>query len=83
MQKPVQFDTPTVASREAKLSKLADSLVFELQQKTALLRDALDYEESRAVVRNPADPQYPMMARSLRIRLHNLQKTISTLKSVA
>jgi hypothetical protein len=83
MQKPVQSDTPSAASREAKLTKLADSLVFELQQKTALLQDALAYEESRAIVRNPADPQYPMVARSLRTRLDNLQKTISTLRSAA
>jgi hypothetical protein len=83
MQNPVHFDTPTVASREAKRSQLANSLVFELQQKAALLQAALAYEESRATARDPADPQYPMLARSLRSRFDNLQKTISSLKAAA
>jgi hypothetical protein len=83
MQNPVQFDTPTVASREAKRSQLANSLVFELQQKAAMLQAALAYEESRATVQDPADSQYPMLARSLRSRFDNLQKTISSLKAAA
>ena len=83
MRNPVQFDTPTVASREAKRSQLANSLVFELQQKAALLQAALAHEESRATVRDPADPQYPMLARTLRSRIDNLQKTISSLKAAA
>ena len=59
MQKPVQFDTPTVASRRAKPSKLAELLVLELQQKAALLQDALAYEESRAIVGKPGRPAVP------------------------
>jgi hypothetical protein len=83
MQNPVRFDTPTVASREAKRWQLANSLVFELQQTAALLQAALAEEERRAIVRDPADPQYPMLARSLRSRFDNLQKTISKLKAAA
>ena len=83
MQNPVQFDTPTVASREARRWQLANSLVFELQQTAALLQVALAEEERRAIARKPADPQYPMLARSLRSRFDNLQKTISSLKAAA
>ena len=83
MQDPVRFDTPTVASREHTRSQLANSLVFELQQMADMLQAALADEESRARVRDPADPKYPMLARSLRERFANLQKTISSLKAAA
>ena len=52
MQDPVRFDTPTVASRDATRSQLANSLVFELQQMAALLQTALAEEERRAIVRS-------------------------------
>jgi hypothetical protein len=83
MQDPFRFDTQTVASRELTRSQLATSLVFELQQVAALLEAALVDEESRAAVRDPSDPQYPMLARSLRSRFDNLQKTITSLKAAA
>ena len=83
MQDPVRFETPTVASREATRSQLANSLVFELQQMAALLKAAFEDEEARATVRNPSDPRYPILARSLRSRHDNLQKTISILKAAA
>jgi hypothetical protein len=83
MQDPVRFDTQTVASRELNRSQLATSLVFELQQMAALLQTAWEHEENRATVRNPSDPQYPMLARSLRSRFDNLQKTIAILKAAA
>ena len=83
MQDPVRFDTQTVASRELNRSQVATSLAFELQQMAALLQAALEHEESRAAVRDPSDPQYPMLARSLRSRFDNLQKTIASLKTAA
>jgi hypothetical protein len=83
MQDPVRFDTPTVASRDSSRSQHANSLVFELQQMAALLQAALAEEESRATVSDPTHPQYPMLAKSLRSRFENLQKTISSLKAAA
>jgi len=83
MQDSVRYDTPTVASRDATRSRQASSLVFELQQMAALLQASLEDEENRTRIRNPSDPQYPMLARSLRARHDNLQKTISSLKAVA
>jgi hypothetical protein len=83
MQDSVRFDTTSVGSRDTTRSQIACSLVFELQQTAALLQAALEKEESLARVRNPADPQYPMLARSLRSRFENLQKTISSLKAAA
>ena len=83
MQDSVRFDTLGVGSREATRSKLAGSLVFELQQMATLLQNALAHEESKSAVRDPSDPMYPMLARSLRTRFENLQKTISSLKAAA
>lgn len=82
MQDPVHFGTPAVTSQDARRSYLATSLVFELQQMAALLAGSLEDEERRAAVRDPANPQYPMLARSLRTRYDNLQKTISSLMAV-
>jgi hypothetical protein len=83
MQDPVRSDTHTVASRDAARSHAANSLVFELQQMAALLQAALAEEESRATVPDPSDPQYSMLARSLRARHDNLLKTISSLQAAA
>jgi hypothetical protein len=83
MQDPVRSDTHTVASRDAARSQAVNSLVFELRQMAALLQAALAEEESRATVRDPSDPQYPMLASSLRARHDNLLKTISSLQAAA
>ena len=83
MQTPFRFDANTAASRHSARTQLANSLVCELQQKAALLEAALADEESRARLRDPSDPQYSMLARSLRSRFDNLQKTITSLKAAA
>jgi hypothetical protein len=77
------FDTFIASSPEATHTQLASSLVFELQQMLSLLQAALAEEERKATVRDPADPQYPMLARSLRSRSDNLQKTIFCLQARA
>jgi hypothetical protein len=83
MHAPLHIDTSTVALRELTRSQMAISLAFELQQIAALVQAALAEEEERARVRDPSDPQYPMLARSLRDRFSNLQKTITSLQAAA
>jgi hypothetical protein len=83
MRDALHFATPDVASRELNRASLATSLAFELEQVAALLQSALAEEEGKAKVKDPADPQYPMLARSLRTRHDNLQRTISSLKAAA
>jgi hypothetical protein len=83
MKNEVHFDTFIASPPEPTHAHLASSLVFELQQMAALLQDALTEEERKASVRDPAHPQYPMLARSLRSRFDNLQKTIFSLQARA
>lgn len=83
MQDELHFDTFIASPREATHAHLASSLVFELQQMASLLQTALADEESKATIRDPSHPQYPMLARSLRSRCDNLQKTIFSLQARA
>ena len=78
----VRFDTHTVASRDYASSQVATSLVFELQQRAAQIAAALTEEERRAGIVDLTHPEYPMLARSLRSRWENLQKTISSLEAM-
>jgi hypothetical protein len=83
MRAPLRFDTPDVASRELSLAAMATSFAFELEQMAALLQAALEDVEGKALVKDPGNPKYPILARSLRARHANLQKTISSLKTAA
>lgn len=83
MKAEVHFDTFIASPPEATHARQATSLMFELQQMASLLQTALTEEESRATIRDPAHPQYPMLAKSLRNRFDNLQKTISSLQARA
>jgi hypothetical protein len=47
------------------------TLIGSLSRSVALLTADIEHEEARAGVRDVADPAYPVLARSLRVRREN------------
>ena len=66
------------ASKQALLIK---SLIDDLERRLKILRVYVSIEEERARVFDRTDPSYPMIARSLRVRVGNLEVTIADLKN--
>lgn len=82
MSDTFRFATHTVPSRDFTSSQKAASLIFELQHKAAQIEVALAEEVRRGGIVDPAHREYSMLARSLRSRWENLQKTISRLEEM-
>ena len=51
-----------------------------LLRSVELLTVDIEHEEVRAGVRDLSDPAYPVLARSLRSRIHNIRSTIASLR---
>jgi hypothetical protein len=66
------------ASRQA---ALIQSMIGDLERTVQILRVDICTEEERARVFDRADPLYPMVARTLLVRLENLGVTIADLKN--
>jgi len=60
----------------------AESLVAALRETEHALRESIEAEEEYTNLRDYNDPQYSMLARSMRHRLDNLRVTIATLETV-
>jgi hypothetical protein len=58
------------------------TLIGSLSRSVALLTVDIEHEEARAGVRDLADPTYPVLARSLRVRRDNIRVTIASLEAV-
>jgi hypothetical protein len=58
------------------------TLIGSLSRSAALLTVDIEHEETRAGVRNPTDPAYPVLARTLCSRRENIRATIATLQAV-
>ena len=50
--------------------------------RSELLTVDIEHEETQAGVRDPSDPAYPVLARSLRVRRDNIGATIATLENL-
>jgi len=57
------------------------TLIGSLSRSVALLTVDIEHEEARAGVRDLADPAYPVLARSLRVRRENITATIAMLEN--
>jgi hypothetical protein len=66
------------ASRQA---ALIQSMIDDLERRVQILRVDICTEEERLRVFDRADPLYPMMARTLSVRLENIGVTIADLKN--
>jgi len=66
------------ASRQA---ALIQSIIDDLGRTVQILRVDISTEEERTRVSDRADPLYPMVARTLLVRLENLEVTIADLKN--
>jgi hypothetical protein len=66
------------ASRQA---ALIQSMIDDLERRVQILRVDICTEEQRVRVFDRADPLYPMMARTLSVRLENIGVTIVDLKN--
>jgi hypothetical protein len=66
------------ASRQA---ALIHSMIDDLERRVQILRVDICTEEQRVRVFDRADPLYPMMARTLSVRLENIGVTIVDLKN--
>jgi hypothetical protein len=60
----------------------AQSLVAALRETERALGASIEAEEERTGLHDYNDPQYSMLARSMRHRLDNLKVTIATLEAV-
>ena len=58
------------------------TLIADLTRTAAILTADIEHEETRAGVRDQADPAYPVWARSLRTRRENIGATIASLEAV-
>ena len=58
-----------------------ETLIANLRRSIELLSSDIDGEETRARIRDVADPAYPILARHLRIRRANLGTTIAALQA--
>ena len=58
------------------------TLIADLTRTAAILTADIEHEEERAGVRDLADPAYPVLARTLRVRRQNLMATIASLEAV-
>jgi hypothetical protein len=58
------------------------TLIADLTRSVDVLTVDIEHEETRAEARELADPVYPALARSLRIRRENLQATIASLEAL-
>lgn len=75
------FDTSSLASPESSKPARAASLIFELQQLMALLVANVADEEEKYATKDPDDAEYPLVAKSMRRRIVNLEGTISLLRA--
>ena len=58
------------------------TLIGDLWRSVEVLTADIEHEEMRSGVRNVADPNYPVLARSLRARRENLGATIASLEAL-
>lgn len=58
------------------------TLIADLTRSVDVLTVDIEHEETRAEARELADPVYPALARSLRMRRTNLQATIASLEAL-
>jgi hypothetical protein len=58
------------------------TLIGSLSRSVELLTVDIEHEEARAGVRDLADPAYPVLARSLRVRRDNIRTTIAALEAL-
>jgi hypothetical protein len=58
-----------------------ENLATALRNTERALLESIEAEEERSRRHDPDDPQYSMLARSMRRRLDNLRKTIATLEA--
>jgi hypothetical protein len=58
------------------------TLIGSLSHAMVLLTADIEHEEAHAGVRDPADPAYPILAKSLRARRDNIRSTIASLTAL-
>jgi hypothetical protein len=57
------------------------TLIGSLSRSVEMLTIDIEHEETQAGVRDLADPAYPVLARSLRVRRENIRTTIASLEA--
>jgi hypothetical protein len=58
------------------------TLIGNLSRSVEMLTVDIEHEETQAGVRDLADPAYPVLARSLRVRRENIGATVATLEAL-
>jgi hypothetical protein len=58
------------------------TLISDLTRSINFLTADIEHEEAHAGVRDLADPAYPVLARSLRMRRENIRATLASLEAV-
>jgi hypothetical protein len=75
---PIEKLRGTAATHELHIA----TLIANLSRSVEILTADIEHEEARAGSRNVADPAYPVLARSLRVRRENIRATIASLETV-
>ena len=58
------------------------TLIGNLSRTVDILTADIEHEEARVSARDPLDPTYPVLARSLRTRTDNIRATIASLEAL-
>jgi hypothetical protein len=74
---------PETLRRTAATNRLQfATLIGDLRRSIEVLTADIEHEEMRAGVRELANPAYPVLARSLRVRRKNIGATIASLEAL-
>lgn len=80
MENPYLSETLRTAAAVNRL-RIA-TLIADLTRTAGILTADIEQEEARAGVRRLADPAYPVLARTLRMRRENIGATIASLENI-
>ena len=80
MENPYLSETLRTAAAVNRL-RIA-TLIADLTRTAGILTVDIEQEEARAGVRRLADPAYPVLARTLRMRRENIGATIASLENI-
>ena len=69
----------TVSRRDDFGRPSIERLIAQLQETAEILEGEVRGELERSPTMDPADPSYPLLARSMGLRLSNLRSTLATL----
>ena len=76
------YPVETLSNSPALHRQQIATLIGNLSRSVEILTADIEHEEARVNVRDPSDPTYSVLARSLRARRDNIMATVAMLESL-